>query len=94
MGIEVSPEAQDLIKRLLEKDKRKRLGAQGDVADILEHPFFKGLDIEKLKNKQLKPPYQPVIKNDLKFFDQNLTNQKNIEESVIDKDRKKFIIQN
>ena len=30
-GIEVSPVAKDLIKKLLDKNKKKRLGAQGDV---------------------------------------------------------------
>jgi serum/glucocorticoid-regulated kinase 2 len=83
-----------LIGRLLEKDKTKRLGAKGDVDEILAHPFFKGLDIEKLLAKKLIPPYNPKIKNDLKFFDDKLTSQVNIQESIIDKDRKKFILQN
>ena len=30
-GIEVSPIARDLIKKLLDKNKKKRIGAQGDV---------------------------------------------------------------
>jgi hypothetical protein len=33
---------------LLEKNKKKRLGQTRDVAEILEHPFFKGLNIEAL----------------------------------------------
>jgi serine/threonine protein kinase len=45
-GMEVSPLARDLIKRLLEKDKTKRLGATGDMTEILEHPFFNGLNLE------------------------------------------------
>ena len=48
MGIDLSPVARDFILRLLDKDKAKRLGAQGDVAEVLAHPFFSGLDIEKL----------------------------------------------
>lgn len=56
-GIEVSPVAQDIIKRLLEKDKTKRLGAVGDMTEILEHPFFASLNIEKLLKKELVPPY-------------------------------------
>ena len=83
-----------MICRLLEKDKTKRLGAKGDVDEILAHPFFKSLDIEKLLAKKLIPPYNPEIKNDLKFFDDKLTSQDDIQESVIDKDRKKFILQN
>ena len=73
MGFEVSPVARDLINKLLEKDKIKRLGAKGDVDEILSHSFFAGLNIEKLKAKELVPPYKPEIKDDLKFFDTKLT---------------------
>lgn len=68
-GIEVSAVAKDLIKKLLDKNKKKRLGAQGDVAEILAHPFFAGLDMDKLIKKQLQPPYMPDISDDLKYFD-------------------------
>ena len=44
-NIYVSPDAQDLISKLLLKDKSKRIGATGGVKDILDHPFFKDLDI-------------------------------------------------
>lgn len=39
-GIDVSPNARDLIKKLLEKGRKRRLGANGDVSEILAHPFF------------------------------------------------------
>ena len=94
LGFEVSPVARDLIKSLLEKDKTKRLGAQEDVAEVLRHPFFNGLDIEKLLRKEIVPPYKPVINDDLKFFDQKLTNLDDIGESVIDKSRQKLIKDN
>jgi serum/glucocorticoid-regulated kinase 2 len=93
-GIEVSPVARDIIKQLLEKDKTKRLGAAGDMTEILQHPFFASLNIEKLLKKELVPPYKPVINDDLKFFDSSLTGMKNIQESVIDKSRQKFILEN
>ncbi len=93
-GFEVSPLAQDCIKRLLEKDKTKRLGAKGDVTEILEHPFFKSIDIEKLLKKEINPPYKPAITNDLKFFDSTLTGMSNIQESVIDKKRKHLVDKN
>jgi serine/threonine protein kinase len=94
MGFDVSSAAKDLITRLLDKDKTKRLGAKGDIDEIIAHPFFKGLDIEKLVAKKLVPPYNPQIKDDFKFFDNKLTSQVDIQESVIDKERKKFIMQN
>jgi serum/glucocorticoid-regulated kinase 2 len=93
-GIEISSNAKDLIKKLLEKDKKKRLGAENGMAEILEHPFFAGLSIEKLMKKELVPPYKPVISDDLKFFDSALTGMTNIQESVIDKKRQNFIKQN
>lgn len=58
-GIDISAPARDLIKRLLDKNKKTRLGAKGDVNEILSHPFFNNIDIEKVLNKQLLPPYQP-----------------------------------
>ena len=52
-GISVSKEAQDLITRLLEKDKSKRLGAQGRGDEVLAHPFFKGMDMNGLIQKKI-----------------------------------------
>ena len=62
--IYVSPEAQDLISKLLIKVRTKRLGAKRGVAEILEHEFFKGVDIEAMCKFQLKPPYKPEIKDE------------------------------
>lgn len=76
-----------MINKLLCKDKTKRLGGNGDVEEILSHPFFADLDIKKLLKKEIPPPYKPEISDDLKFFNKNLTSLQNIEESVIDKDR-------
>lgn len=42
----------DLIDKLLEKDASKRLGSgPGDYREILQHPVFQNLDIEKVKSK-------------------------------------------
>lgn len=37
----MTPEAKDLIERLLTMDPKKRLGANG-VQEIKDHPWFKG----------------------------------------------------
>lgn len=51
-NIEVLPEAQDLINKLLVKDKTQRIGAgQNGIAEILAHPFFSELDIDALMAK-------------------------------------------
>jgi len=53
-----SKEIKNLIKRLLDKDPRKRLGSEHGAADIKEHPFFKGKVNWALIRNQ-KPPIVP-----------------------------------
>lgn len=67
----MSEEAKDLICKLLDKNKKKRLGANG-VQDILAHPWFADLDIEKMTKKEMESPYKPTIQEDLAYFDQKL----------------------
>ena len=45
--IEVSPEARDLIDRLVCSDRHERLGARG-VQEIKQHPFFAGINWDEL----------------------------------------------
>lgn len=53
-GFEVSKESQDLISKLLEKDKTKRLGKVNDVEDIFTHPWFTELGpAENLLEKKI-----------------------------------------
>ena len=55
-NIEVLPEAQDLINKLLTKNRTKRIGAGPEgIKEILAHPFFAELDIDALMKKQLTP---------------------------------------
>ena len=44
--IEYSDEFVDLVLKLLNKDKKERLGTNGDSEEILKHPFFQPLDLE------------------------------------------------
>ncbi len=71
-----------MITRLLDKDKRTRLGVNG-VQEILSHPWFAGLDIDKLLAKELTPPYIPEKRDELAYFDQKLVQQTEIAESVV-----------
>jgi serine/threonine protein kinase len=50
-GFEISAEAQDLISKLLEKDKNARLGKVNDVKDVINHPWFASINVDKLLNK-------------------------------------------
>lgn len=46
--IDYSDELQDLIVRLLDKDKHSRLGSKEGAKEILSHPVFASLNIEEL----------------------------------------------
>lgn len=82
-GITVSEEAKDLITQLLKKDRKQRLGQKQDVDEVLSHPFFKGLDMDKLLARQIKAEFQPTIDGTgLNNFDAEITNAKPEESHV------------
>lgn len=69
--IDYSNEIEDLINKLLTKDKTKRLGYQGDGEEVLSHPFFADLDIQRLYLQELEAPFKPEISTDhldVKYF--------------------------
>ena len=72
--ITVSADAQDLIVKLLDKNRKTRLGANG-MEEILSHKWFEDIDRDKLLAKQLDPPYVPQTKAELAYFDKNLVKQ-------------------
>ncbi len=57
--IKISPEAQDLIKKLLTKDYMQRLGYTNDVDEVLAHPFFRDINLTDLLKKKIKPSFVP-----------------------------------
>ena len=54
--IEYSDEFVDLVLKLLNKDKKERLGIKGDSEEILSHPFFSSLDREAVFAGTMTPP--------------------------------------
>jgi len=52
----MSPEAGDLLSKLLDRDPDTRLQ---EPREIKRHPFFSSLDFEKLVAKQIRPPWIP-----------------------------------
>jgi serine/threonine kinase 38 len=56
----LTPEARDILKRLL-CDADNRLGANG-VQEIKDHPFFRGLDWDNLRNT--RSPFVPNVKDE------------------------------
>lgn len=65
---QISPEAQDLIERLLD-DQDSRLGASS-VEEIRNHPFFEGIDWSNLR--ACRPPVVPQLSSptDTGHFDE------------------------
>ena len=49
-GISISEPVRDLITKLLDKDKTKRLGANG-AEEVLEHPWFSDINTTELLGK-------------------------------------------
>lgn len=69
---EMNPETQEIVKKFLEKDPKKRLGSKG-IDEITTHLFFKSIDFEKVSSMQ--PPWipsgpsslTPQLKSDVKL---------------------------
>ncbi|XP_077596113.1 ribosomal protein S6 kinase alpha-4 isoform X2 [Stigmatopora nigra] len=58
--------AQDLLRKLLEKDPHKRLGSgPRGATDIKSHTFFKGLNWDDLAQKKIASPFKPELKSEL-----------------------------
>ncbi|XP_069807148.1 ribosomal protein S6 kinase alpha-5 [Dendropsophus ebraccatus] len=63
---EMSETVKDLIRSLLMKDPKKRLGCGPAGSDeIKRHPFFQTLNWEDLGAKKVPAPFKPVIKDEL-----------------------------
>jgi serine/threonine protein kinase len=62
MPATVSAEGKEMIKKLLQRDPSKRLGAsKKDAEDVKMEPFFRGVDWDAYLNKQVKPPnFHPI----------------------------------
>ena len=61
----LSPDAKDLLTRLLRKEPAKRLGVKGrsDIAVMKKHRFFRKIEWQALERRELEPPIKPLITN-------------------------------
>ncbi|KNC56254.1 AGC protein kinase [Thecamonas trahens ATCC 50062] len=74
----VSDATQDFLYCILDVSPAHRLGSgKNDVADVLAHPFFAGLDIDAVLAKQLTPEFVPVVTSaeDLSNIDPEFVNR-------------------
>ena len=58
----LSPDAKDLLTRLLRKEPSKRLGiGKNDLQTIKNHRFFRKIDWKQLERREIEPPIKPLI---------------------------------
>ncbi|KAK2963228.1 putative RAC family serine/threonine-protein kinase like protein [Blattamonas nauphoetae] len=80
---DISPDARDILLRLLERDPNKRLGGgDRDAAEVKEHPFFASLDWGDVYAKRTKPSYIPKIRSpeDLSHIDPEFLSEPPLDE--------------
>ncbi|ELP83542.1 serine/threonine protein kinase, putative [Entamoeba invadens IP1] len=70
---DISSDGQDFISLCLKKNPDERI----KDADIKKHPWFEGIDWDKLLAKQLPPPWKPQIQSadDTSHFDEEFVSQ-------------------
>lgn len=78
-------DAKDLLIKLLSRDPKQRLGANG-AKEIMDHAFFKLIDWNKLNSKGYLPPFKPPVRDDqdTSNFDQEFTNEKPVDSVMND----------
>lgn len=77
-GCTASAEARDLIRGLLQREPSNRLGSRnGGINDIKNHPFFRGIDWEKMEKMDIDPPFKPKVdsETDITNFDISFTQE-------------------
>ncbi len=43
----------------MDKNPETRLGSKGGISEVLAHPYFTGIDFDKLKRREYKSPFVP-----------------------------------
>ena len=68
-------DAVDLIRKLLVREPRERLGYQKGAEEIMDHKFFDSMDWDAHYKKEVTPPFRPTIKDrdDLSNFHSEIT---------------------
>jgi serine/threonine protein kinase len=69
----VSHSAASLLRALLERNPSKRIGSMTGIQEVKDHPFFQGVDWEKLKRKEVAPPINPMLHSSCKAIQRNET---------------------
>jgi serine/threonine-protein kinase RIM15 len=84
--VDLSPEAHNLIDRLLCIDLTQRLGTKDGAAEVKRHPFFDGINWDTLPSEE--PSFVPTLDKmeDTSYFDQRGANTKMLPDILGDAD--------
>jgi serine/threonine protein kinase len=90
-----SPEAQDIIKKFLNRDPLQRLQ---DPREIKSHPWFRDINWDKLMRLELTPPFIPSVKSaddvsniDEEFLRENVQDEGDDEHQSVPVKKEDFI---
>ncbi len=78
----------DLITKLLNHDPKQRLGSKG-TKEVMDHPFFDGINFHKIANMEVEPLFVPSGSNLYENFDPEFTNGEI--SCLFDKSSKKYV---
>ena len=95
-AIEMSDLCKDFVWRLLNKNPVTRLGTDGDVKAILEHPWLKSISSEAILKKEIPPVLRPTLSTDMmdiSNFCGKMTSQE-LDHSMIPQKKLGLIIRN
>ena len=68
-----SDEIKDLLKKMMDKDPKKRIGINNDKSDLKNHEFFKDINWEEIAQKKITPPVDMV----------NIKEEYNLKEKIV-----------
>lgn len=57
----LSANARGILQALLDRNPKTRLGSINDANDVKNHPFFEGIDWNKLVRLELPTPFKPTV---------------------------------
>lgn len=69
---DISDDAKNLLKLLLNKNPNERLGHNNGFEEIKKHKFFEKIDFDKVINRKIEPDYKPALVNILKTKENNV----------------------
>ena len=75
--VQLSEDAKDLIRKLLDRKVQTRLGSQSGIEEIKKHPFFATIDFNMILQKKYPAPFIPNLNDqtDVQYFDEEFTSE-------------------